>query len=217
MALENGREAHEVKDAKDANGARYDEDKQSKGTEKGTAVNGIPPDPDDGLSAEERALIVSWSLQAVRGRTYAIFKDKKLLRKLDMKLIPWVCTLLAVSWSELMELQLSFLYLISFLDRTNIGNARIYGLQADLGGISDNQYNMGLTVFFISYSLLEPLTNILLKKLRPSVFLPIIMIFVRQPQDQTTPGTCLLTLSLLKWGICMTTVMTSIHAIVVVC
>jgi MFS family permease len=70
------------------------------------------------------------------------------------------------------------------LDRTNIGNARIYGLQSDLGGISDTQYNIGLTVFFISYALLEPLTNILLKKLRPSIFLPIIMTI---------------------WGICMTT------------
>jgi MFS family permease len=30
-------------------------------------------------------------------------------------------------------------------------------------------------MFFVSYALLEPLTNILLKKLRPSIFLPIIM------------------------------------------
>jgi MFS family permease len=37
-------------------------------------------------------------------------------------------------------------------------------------------------VFFISYALLEPLTNVLLKKLRPSIFLPIIMVL---------------------WGICM--------------
>lgn len=77
-----------------------------------------------------------------------------------MKLIPW----------------LSFLYLISFLDRTNIGNARIYGLQKDLGQISDDTYNLSLTVFFISYALLEPLTNVLLKKMRPSIFLPLIMI-----------------------------------------
>ncbi|KAH0020117.1 hypothetical protein KCU78_g6568, partial [Aureobasidium melanogenum] len=42
--------------------------------------------------------------------------DKALVRKLDFKLIPW----------------LSFLYLISFLDRTNIGNAKVDGLQKDL-------------------------------------------------------------------------------------
>jgi len=73
--------------------------------------------------------------------------------------------------------------LISFLDRVNIGNAKIYGLEKDIH-ISDNIYNAALSVFFVSYSLLEPLTNILLKKLRPSIFLPLIMIF---------------------WGICMTT------------
>ena len=35
--------------------------------------------------------------------------EKKLLRKLDFALIPW----------------LSFLYLLSFLDRTSIGNAKV--------------------------------------------------------------------------------------------
>jgi hypothetical protein len=37
--------------------------------------------------------------------------ERKLLRKLDLTLIPWLC----------------LLYLISFLDRTNIGNAVIAG------------------------------------------------------------------------------------------
>ncbi|EDU41747.1 pantothenate transporter liz1 [Pyrenophora tritici-repentis Pt-1C-BFP] len=107
------------------------------------------PDPDAGLSEEERAA-----------------HDKVLLHKLDWQLIPW----------------LSFLYLISFLDRTNIGNAKVDGLQQDLQ-MTDGQYNASLTIFFVSYSVFEPLTNVLLKKLRPSVFLPIIMIL---------------------WGICMT-------------
>lgn len=37
--------------------------------------------------------------------------ERKVIRKLDWRLIPW----------------LSLLYLISFLDRTNIGNAKIQG------------------------------------------------------------------------------------------
>jgi len=37
--------------------------------------------------------------------------EKRIVRKLDWRLIPW----------------LSLLYLISFLDRTNIGNAKIQG------------------------------------------------------------------------------------------
>lgn len=40
--------------------------------------------------------------------------EKKLLRKLDFKIIPW----------------LTLLYLISFLDRTNIGNAKILGVRS---------------------------------------------------------------------------------------
>jgi hypothetical protein len=38
--------------------------------------------------------------------------EKKLLWKLDLRLVPW----------------LSLLYLLSFLDRTNIGNAKIQGV-----------------------------------------------------------------------------------------
>lgn len=105
-------------------------------------------DPDAVKSDEERAAI-----------------DKKLLRKLDLHLIPW----------------LTLLYLISFLDRTNIGNAKIDGLLTDLH-MSQNQYQASLSIFFISYALFEPLTNVLLKRLRPSIFLPLIM---------------------LLWGICM--------------
>ncbi|KAL8672675.1 MAG: hypothetical protein Q9168_002881 [Polycauliona sp. 1 TL-2023] len=110
--------------------------------------NNLPPDPDAGLSADEKAKI-----------------DRKLLWKLDLRLIPWLC----------------LLYLISFLDRTNIGNARLVGLEDDLH-ITGGQYNAALSLFFVSYSLSEPLTNILLKRLRPSIFIPAIMVW---------------------WGICM--------------
>jgi sugar phosphate permease len=85
-------------------------------------------------------------------------QDRKLVWKLDLMLIPWLC----------------LLYLASFLDRTNIGNAKIDGLQEDLH-MTDSQYNLTLTIFFISYSVFEPLTNVLLKRLRPSIFIPIIM------------------------------------------
>ena len=70
--------------------------------------------------------------------------------------------------------QLCLLYLLAFLDRTNIGNAKIAGLSKDLG-LSTGKYNATLTIFFVSYAVFEPLTNILLKRLRPSIFIPIIM------------------------------------------
>jgi MFS family permease len=68
------------------------------------------------------------------------------------------------------------LYFISSLDGANIGNARIYSMQEDLNNVTDTQYNIGLSVFFISYSVIEPLTNVLLKKWKPRIFRPVIMI-----------------------------------------
>ncbi|KAG0639158.1 major facilitator superfamily domain-containing protein [Tuber brumale] len=106
-------------------------------------------DPDAALSDAERDSI-----------------DKKLVRKLDMRLIPWLC----------------LLYLASFLDRTNIGNAKIEGLVDDLG-MTSGQYNACLTIFFVSYALFEPISNILLKRMRPRIYIPLIMVL---------------------WGICMT-------------
>ena len=70
---------------------------------------------------------------------------------------------------------LALLYLLSFLDRGNIGNAKIEGLQEDLG-MTANQYNWCLTVFFFSYAAFEVPSNLLLKKLRPSRWLPTIMV-----------------------------------------
>ncbi|KAI1166900.1 major facilitator superfamily domain-containing protein [Nemania serpens] len=86
--------------------------------------------------------------------------ERQLLWKIDLVLIPWLC----------------LLYLLAFLDRTNIGNAKVAGLVQDLH-LTTGQYNATLTIFFVSYSVFEPLTNVLLKKLRPSLFIPIIMFF----------------------------------------
>lgn len=45
---------------------------------------------------------------------------------------------------------LALLFLCSFLDRTNVGNAKIIGLEEDLE-ISNLQYNQGLAVFYATY------------------------------------------------------------------
>ena len=59
-------------------------------------------------------------------------KGKKAIRKMDLRIIPI----------------LVIIYLAAFLDRGNIGNARIEGLEADLG-ISSQQYQWCLSVFFL--------------------------------------------------------------------
>ncbi|KAJ9215692.1 hypothetical protein DTO166G4_2798 [Paecilomyces variotii] len=81
--------------------------------------------------------------------------EKALLRKLDLRLLP----------------PLTLLYLLSFLDRSNVGNARIEGMATDLK-ITGDQYLNGLTLYFVGYVLFEVPCNIVLKKTTPRLWLP---------------------------------------------
>ncbi|KAG5968060.1 hypothetical protein E4U57_007600 [Claviceps arundinis] len=101
-------------------------------------------DPDAGLSKAQRKEV-----------------ERKLLWKLDLALIPWLC----------------LLYLICFLDRTNIGNAKIAHLERDLGiDPKSFKYSATLITFFVSYAIFEALSNFLLKRWKPSRLIPAIMI-----------------------------------------
>ncbi|KAG1771632.1 MFS general substrate transporter [Suillus placidus] len=83
----------------------------------------------------------------------------RILRKLDWHLLPFV----------------SLLYMLSFLDRANIGNAKVAGMSKDLHLIG-LKYNIAAAVFFILYSFAEVPSNIALKLFRPSRWIPVIMI-----------------------------------------
>lgn len=85
-------------------------------------------------------------------------EDRKLVRKLDRHVLPMI----------------TILYMLAFVDRINIGNARIQGLENDLGMVG-NDYNVALFVFFIPYILFEVPSNLLLKKIKPSSWLSFIM------------------------------------------
>lgn len=70
---------------------------------------------------------------------------------------------------------LALLFLCSFLDRTNVGNAKIIGLEEDLG-INNIQYNQGLAVFYATYIASELPSNLVLKKVSPRIWLPFLTI-----------------------------------------
>lgn len=72
------------------------------------------------------------------GEASGVINESALLRKLDWRLLPAV----------------GILYLLSFLDRSNVGNARIEGLATDLG-MTGNQYLTGLTLYFVGYVIFE--------------------------------------------------------------
>ena len=61
--------------------------------------------------------------------TYDDIETAKVLRKVDWRLVPI----------------LALLYLMSFLDRGNIGNAKVAGMNEDLS-LTSPQYNIVLTV-----------------------------------------------------------------------
>ena len=84
--------------------------------------------------------------------------SRKILRKMDLRLLPI----------------LMFLYIPSFLDRSNIGNAKIEGMLEDLH-MSGSDYNWVATVYFLAYCLFDIPSTVLVKKLRPSIWLPAIM------------------------------------------
>ncbi|KAJ5621000.1 hypothetical protein N7510_004984 [Penicillium lagena] len=85
--------------------------------------------------------------------------EKALLRKLDYKLLP----------------PLTLLYLLSYLDRSNVGNAKLDGLTTDLN-MSGDQYLNGLTLFFVGYVLFEIPCNIILRRATPRIWLPTLSI-----------------------------------------
>ncbi|TWU70536.1 hypothetical protein ED733_000578 [Metarhizium rileyi] len=66
----------------------------------------------------------------------------------------------------------SLLYLFCFIDRANLGNAKIAGLDRDLG-MHGYDYNLIITVFYISYILFEIPGTLCCKWMGPGWFLPL--------------------------------------------
>lgn len=86
-------------------------------------------------------------------------ETKRIMRKVDWRLLP----------------PLTILYILSFMDRSNIGNAKVAGMNRDLR-LTDAQYNMSLTVFFFTYGMFEVPSNIVLKLMRPSRWMTILVV-----------------------------------------
>ncbi|KAJ5703359.1 hypothetical protein N7493_011748 [Penicillium malachiteum] len=91
--------------------------------------------------------------------TFSPEEEKALVRKIDLMLLP-------VIW---------IMYLLSYMDRTNIANAKVSGMDTALK-LTSNQYSVALVVYFVGYVVFEVPSNLVLGRTRPSIFLPSIMI-----------------------------------------
>ena len=82
--------------------------------------------------------------------------EKRLILKIDLAVLPI----------------LFMLFLVSFVDRSNLANARIEGLEHSLHiPPKSNGYNVALVSFTIPYVLFEVPANLMLKKIKPQWWL----------------------------------------------
>lgn len=91
--------------------------------------------------------------------SYSPAEEKKLLRKYDLHILSFLC----------------IIYMLSFMDRTNIGNAYQAGMAKRLGLDHGSDYALILNVFYIGYILFQ-WCILLWKVWRPSIFVPFVVI-----------------------------------------
>lgn len=92
-------------------------------------------------------------------------QEKALVWKQDLRIVP-LC---------------AAIYLLCYLDRSNIGNAKILNQDTHNDLLSETkmtsyQYTIALMVFLIAYALFEVPSNYFLKKLRPSTWIAFLML-----------------------------------------
>ncbi|KAJ9668716.1 hypothetical protein H2201_000960 [Coniosporium apollinis] len=85
--------------------------------------------------------------------------NRKVVKKIDWRLMPCV----------------TIMFLMNYLDRINVSNARLAGLQDDLH-MSDTVWNAGISTFYVGYLLGQVPGNLWLAKANPSIVLPTMML-----------------------------------------
>ncbi|KAG7878674.1 hypothetical protein KL938_003817 [Ogataea parapolymorpha] len=86
-------------------------------------------------------------------------EKRRMLTKIDLRLLPY----------------LSFCYLWCTLDKSNAGNAKLFGFLTDTN-MTGEQFNLALTCLFFTYGLFEPVSNIALKRVGPRLWVPSMMV-----------------------------------------
>ncbi|KAK4938531.1 hypothetical protein LTR10_021063 [Elasticomyces elasticus] len=81
-------------------------------------------------------------------------EEKRVLRKIDLRLPPF----------------LLILYMFTWLDRGALGNAALMGIKTDLK-LSGPQYSLAVSMFFVGTCIADLFTNIGMRYIRPSLYL----------------------------------------------
>lgn len=110
------------------------------------------------LCDDEHTFLADVPLSATMDPEEYAHQEKKALFKLDMQIVP-LCLML---------------YFLSFLDRTNIAQAKLNGLQTQLN-LSEYDYTLALVVLYPPYILFEIPSNLLIKRIGPSRWIPLLV------------------------------------------
>ncbi|KAL3421227.1 allantoate permease [Phlyctema vagabunda] len=108
-----------------------------------------------GVPADKQELYLSF---AARDDEWKAFHTKKLLRKVDLRLLP--C--------------LIFIYLMNFLDRSNLAQARLGSLEEDLH-MKGTDFNLATSILFVGYLTMQLPSNLLLTRVKPAMYLGLVI------------------------------------------
>ena len=133
-------------------------------SQKSFHTSGTPSPTSESPNVNDTAIPESKYPPRIKGADSDVFEvdpalDRAITRKFDLHVVPW----------------LFGLWLLAFLDRSNIGNAKIDGLPEDLK-LAGNTLNTALAVFYIPYILVDVPSNWVLKICGAGYYLPSLMI-----------------------------------------
>ncbi|KAL1411996.1 hypothetical protein Q8F55_002991 [Vanrija albida] len=86
-------------------------------------------------------------------------KERALVRKVDLHMMPMLWLML----------------LMNYIDRTNIGNAKVGGMAAELH-MKSADYSLVLSIFYAGYLAFEVPSNMILARTNPRYYLPLLML-----------------------------------------
>ena len=108
-----------------------------------------------GTTTSQKALYANYASLSDAEHTHL---RKSLLRKIDLRLLPL----------------LSLMYLLMFLDKGNISQAKLGHLEKDLH-MHGTDFNTAVSIYFSGYIIFQVPSNMLITRLRPSIYLTVVM------------------------------------------
>jgi hypothetical protein len=82
-------------------------------------------------------------------------REKKFVRRIDLRLLPILVSTFNSSKIDVTDTSLKILvYILNYIDRNALPQARIQGLEADLG-LKGVQYNVCLSILFVGYIVMQ--------------------------------------------------------------